>query len=103
MNTKIKGKGVRAVSVKYDDDGGCTVTDVRSGLRVSVIGTHPSANGPTGVYVEVYDYNGRDVLMEDATLMKNADGEELPLRLTIARHPTIAFYPDNKSVPKDET
>jgi hypothetical protein len=99
-----KGRGVRAVSVTHDSDGGCTVTDVRSGLRVSIIGTHPDANGPIGVTIEVYDYNGRDVLMEDATIMRHGrrdDEGDAPLRLVIAHHPTVAFYPDNRSVPRD--
>ena len=101
-----RGRGVRAVAVTYDDDGGCTVKDIRSGLVVSIIGTHPDANGPIGIYVEVYDYHSRDVLMQDATKLREAhldDNEqpEAPLRLVIAHHPTIAFYPDNRSVPPD--
>lgn len=96
----IRGKKVRAVSVTYDSDGGCTVKDIRSGLCVSIIGTHPDASGPIGIHVEVYDYDGRQVLMEDASLPYDTDGNRLPLRLTIAKHPHVAFYPDNRSVPE---
>jgi hypothetical protein len=98
---KKKGRGVRSVAVTYDDDGGCTVRDTRSGLLVSIIGTHPDASGPIGIHVEVYDYNGREVLMQDASIPKDKDGNDMPLRLTIAKHPHVAFYPDNKSVPSD--
>ena len=84
------------LKVTPDSDGGITVRDPQSDLVLSIIATHPSANAPKGVYVEVYDYYGKDVLMEDATRMKNEDGYDQPLRLVIAHHPTIAFYPDNE-------
>jgi hypothetical protein len=81
-----------AITVTRDDDGGLTLHDPQSGLVLSVIATHPDANGPRGLFVECYRYKGGDVLWQDATLrvarvpdaVADNDGRD--------RHPTIAFY-----------
>lgn len=103
-----RGRHVRVhPKVTYDDDGGLTIHDVQSNLVVSIIGTHPDASGPRGLHIEVYDYNGREVLMEDAVQMRDGrtNGDMARgggLRLVIAKHPTIAFYPDNRSLAESE-
>lgn len=42
--------------VTHDDDGGITVRDPQSNIVLSVISSHPAANGPRTVIVEAYHY-----------------------------------------------
>lgn len=78
------------LGVTRDDDGGLTIHDPQSDLVVSIIATNPLANGPRGLFVEVYAYRGGDVLAEDAT--RREPGDDSPVTFRIGRHPTIAFY-----------
>lgn len=98
MARRQEGKRV-PLTVTHDDDGGLTIHDQASGLVVSVIATHPLVNGPKGLVIEVYDYHGQDVLMEDAVQMRRGrrdDEEDAPVRLVVAHHPTVSFYPSNE-------
>lgn len=78
------------IKVTRDDDGGLTLHDPLSGIVLSVIATHPAANGPKGLYVEAYSYQPGDVMWEDVT--RREIGDDSPRVFAIARHPTIAFY-----------
>ena len=79
----------RSITISRDDDGGLTLHDPQSDLVVSVIATHPDANGPRGLFVEVYAYRGGEVPWQDATRRQvEDDGITRP----DPRHPTIAFY-----------
>lgn len=86
-----RSKSRPALIVTRDDDGGLTIRDPQSDLVLSIIATHPDASGPRGVTLEVYDYRGRDVLASNITPPKPGE-EYAPVPLTIAHHPTFAFY-----------
>jgi hypothetical protein len=83
-----------ALEVRRDSDGGLTIRDPQSDLMLSVMPTNPDANGPRGLYVEVYAYQGGDVMWQEATRREVSD--ETPLSFGIARHPTIAFYGESR-------
>jgi len=77
-----------ALAVTRDSDGGLTIHDPQSGLVVSLIATHPDANGPRGLTVEVYAYRGGPVPFQAAslgTLDAITSNRATP-------HPTFAFY-----------
>ena len=97
------------ITVTRDDDGGLTIHDPDTDLVVSLITTHPDANGPRGLHIEVYAYRGGEVMWQEATRpvceCDHAHALCLPdhhpegwgeLRFGIARHPTIAFYGANR-------
>lgn len=86
--------GRKRLNVEHDSDGGLTIHDPHSDLVVSIISTHPAASGPHGLTVEVYDYRSGDVMWTDVT--RREPGDDSPVALTIKRHPTMAFYPQNR-------
>ena len=51
--------GRHRMVITQDSDGGITVNDHKdSGLVVSIISSHPAANGPRTLLIEVYPYEG---------------------------------------------
>lgn len=81
-----KTKTRPALTVDHDSDGGLTIHDPQSDLVVSIITTHPNASGPRGLYVEVYDYRGRNVIGQDVP------GDNEPIATRIRHHLTTAYY-----------
>ena len=77
----------KAITVTRDDDGGLTLHDPASGLVLSVIATHPDANGPRGLFVECYAYAGGPVPWQNATRPPLTDEDPYA-----SAHPTFAFY-----------
>jgi len=78
-----------SISVTRDADGGLTLHDPQSDLVVSLIATHPDANGPHGLYVEVYAYAGGPVPFQAATVETDA---AVNRAADYPAHPTFAFY-----------
>lgn len=79
--------------VTHDDDGGITVNDkAYTGLMVSIIGSHPDANGPKALHVEVYPYTGeQDVVVNS-----------VPGRSQHPKHPHLAFVAVPRGEPLDD-
>lgn len=51
---RIRGGPRPTLIVTHAEDGGVTIEDVASGIVLSVIGTHPLANGPRSLVLEAY-------------------------------------------------
>lgn len=77
--------------VTQDEDYGITVIDPQSGLRLSIIATHPSAAKPYGVFVEVYPGEpGHEIVVLPASV-DTAKVITVDTKQSL-RHPTLAFY-----------
>ena len=78
------------LTVTRDSDGGITVHDKASGIVLSVVGTHPLASGPRGLFIEAYAYRGGPVTTQVASI---ATGEAVTIDAAKpVHHPTFAFY-----------
>ena len=82
--SRHKAKG-RDLEVVLDNDGGVTLRDRISGVVLSIIGTHPDANGPKGLIVEANAWESdKEIAVEDTP----------PDLLRNPRNPVRTYYTD---------
>ena len=76
--------------ISHDSDNGVTLRDPLSGVVLSIISTHPLANGPKGLIVEAYSIeSGRQMLAQ----------KHEPRLAPNPAHPVVTFYalPERKA------